>query len=90
MDEKLTNEAAEMIGQYTIVDGKNGKDWVLAGLLQRGGIVRKGIQTDGFRKPGCERVFYYFPDGGYATYDPARLRRHKKLEALKEKANIIS
>jgi len=75
MDNELTNEAAEKIGQYTV---KGGKERVLADLLKRGGIVSKEIQKDGGRKKGSERIFYFFPDGGYATYDPARLKRFNK------------
>jgi hypothetical protein len=72
MDIELTNEAAEMIGQYT-----GGKDKILADLLKRGGIIRKEIDPEG-RIKGYERVKYYFPDGGYAIYDPARLEIYKK------------
>jgi hypothetical protein len=82
MDEKLTNECAEMIGQYI----KGGKEVILTDLLQKGGIVRKGIQKNGGRIPGRERVFYYHPDGTYACYDPTRL---KILNKLKEQAEAL-
>jgi len=76
MNIELTNEAAEMIGQYT----KEGKKGIMTDLLKRGGIVRKEIDNKGGRKIGCERVFYYFSDGGYACYDPARARIIKKIK----------
>jgi len=76
MDRKLTNEAAEKIGSYV----KSGKTGILSDLLKRGGIVRKEVEPDSKRKQGFERVLYFYPDGGYACYDPARAKaaeRHK-------------
>ena len=75
-NEELTNEAAEMIGQYV----KGGKDWVLVRLLECGGVIYKETEPHSGRIPGMEKVFYYYPDGEYACYDPARARaaeRHK-------------
>ena len=79
MDEKLTNEAAEMIGSYA----KGGKKETLSLLLKFGGIVRKSIEPYSGRKPGFERVRYYYSNGFYACYDPARakaVKRHKKTK----------
>ena len=72
MNEELTNEAAEMIGKY-IEDGKSG---VFKRLLERGGIVRKETEPreKSGRKEGSERIMYFFPDGGFATYDPVRAK----------------
>jgi len=77
MNMELTNEAAEKIGSYV----KSGKSGILKTLLKRGGIVRKEQEPDSGRLPGFERVHYFYPDGGYACYDPARARaakRHRK------------
>lgn len=76
MDEKLTNEAAEMIGSYT----KGGKKETLTMLLQFGGIVRKETEPDSGRKQGFERVYYYYANGSYACYDPARAKAAKKFK----------
>ena len=80
MDMVLTNEAAEMIGSYV----KSGKLGMMDTLLKRGGIVRKGLEPNSDRKPELERVLYYYPDGRYACYDPARARaakRHRNKQA---------
>ena len=74
MDKELTNEAAKMIGSYV----KSGKSGMLDTLLKRGGIVRKGLEPNSGRRPGLERVLYYYPDGGYVCYDPARARAAEK------------
>jgi len=79
MDMALTNEAAEMIGSYV----KNGKSGMLDTLLKRGGIVRKGLEPNSDRKQGLERVLYYYPDGGYACYDPARARAAERYRKEK-------
>jgi len=79
MNIELTNEAAEKIGSYV----KSGKSGMLDTLLKRGGIVRKEIEPNSGRKQGFERILYYYLDGGYACYDPARARaaeRHRNKQ----------
>ena len=74
---ELTNEAAEMIGQYI----KGGKEYILSKLLKNGGIVNKEIDMSRGRKKGLEPIKYFYSDGNYAYYDPARARaaqRHKE------------
>ena len=70
MNEELTNEAAEMLGQYL----QGGKTNVLATLLDNGGIVNKETDMSRGRKKGLEPIKYFYPDGNYAYYDPARAR----------------
>jgi len=81
MNEELTNEAAELIGRYT----KRGKAGILSALLERGGITRKEVEpsSESGRKEGSERIFYYYPDGGYACYDPVRAKAAERRRKLK-------
>ena len=68
MDEALTNEAAEMIGLYL----KKGKESILPDFIKRGGIIRKEIEANG------RYIHYYYPDGGYSTFDFVRLSDAKE------------
>jgi hypothetical protein len=79
-NQELTNEAAELIGAYI----KGGRDWKLVSMLERGGVVRKEIEPNSGRIPGRERVLYYFPDGDYACYDPARARAAAERRSMKQ------
>lgn len=60
MNEELTNEAAEMIGQYTY----GGKKIVLADLIKQGGVIKKELID-------CGKIEYYLADGETWAYIPA-------------------